>query len=267
MQIIACAGSGKTEAVAQRVADLLADGADPESIIAFTFTERAADELKARISARVEQRLGSGALDRLGTAFIGTIHAYCFRFLQQYMPTYETYDVLDDRRLTAFLCRIDLRLGLRSLTGRQFASISTFLSNLDVVENELVPVDALEDPFREIVVKFYRYLDQFRLLSYGQLISRAIAELSRPEVRRAVQSTARCLIVDEYQDVNPSQERLINLLAAGGQTELCIVGDDDQAIYQWNAFPCLSARPQPSRSRSAQYVAKRNSLSKHISFL
>jgi DNA helicase-2/ATP-dependent DNA helicase PcrA len=233
MQIIACAGSGKTEVVAQRVADLLADGADPESIIAFTFTERAADELKARISARVEQLLGSGALDRLGTAFIGTIHSYCFRFLQQYVPAYETYDVLDDRRLTAFLCRIDSKLGLRSLTGRQFASISTFLSNLDVVENELVPVDALEDPFREIVVKFYGYLDQFRLLSYGQLISRAVAELSRPEVRRAVQSTLRYLIVDEYQDVNPSQERLINLLAAGGQTELCVVGDDDQAIYQW----------------------------------
>jgi DNA helicase-2/ATP-dependent DNA helicase PcrA len=59
MQIIACAGSGKTEVVAQRVADLLADGADAKSIVAFTFTERAAIELKARISARVEQRLGS----------------------------------------------------------------------------------------------------------------------------------------------------------------------------------------------------------------
>jgi hypothetical protein len=73
MQIIACAGSGKTEVVAQRVADLIASGTDPAGIIAFTLTERAAEELKARISAWVDQRLGAGALDRLGAAFVGTM--------------------------------------------------------------------------------------------------------------------------------------------------------------------------------------------------
>lgn len=105
LQIIASAGSGKTEVVAQRVADLLADGEAPAGIIAFTFTERAASELKARISARVVERLGAEALDRLGAAFVGTIHAYCFRLLQQHVPRYETYDVLDEKRLTAFLTR------------------------------------------------------------------------------------------------------------------------------------------------------------------
>jgi DNA helicase II / ATP-dependent DNA helicase PcrA len=96
MQIIACAGSGKTEVVAQRVADLIAEGVDPAGIIAFTFTERAAEELKARISARVEGRLGTEALDYLGAAFVGTIHACCFRLLQQHVPRYETFDVLDE---------------------------------------------------------------------------------------------------------------------------------------------------------------------------
>ena len=105
LQIIASAGSGKTQVVAQRFADLMASGEDPVGITAFTFTERAARELKARISARVEQRLGSGVLDRLGAAFVGTIHGYCFRLLQRYVPRYETFDVLDERRLTAFLCR------------------------------------------------------------------------------------------------------------------------------------------------------------------
>jgi DNA helicase II / ATP-dependent DNA helicase PcrA len=233
LQIIACAGSGKTEVVAQRVADLLTEGADARSIIAFTFTERAAAELKARISARVEQRLGTAALDQLGAAFVGTIHAYCFRFLQQYVPAYETYDVLDERRLTAFLCREEPRLKLKELTGKQFDSIAAFLKNLDVVENELIPLEKLEDPFASMACKFYELLDQFRLLTYGQLISRAVAELSKPQVRQAVQDTLRYLIVDEYQDVNPAQEKLISLLATGGQTELCVVGDDDQAIYQW----------------------------------
>jgi DNA helicase-2/ATP-dependent DNA helicase PcrA len=236
MQIIACAGSGKTEVVAQRVADLLADGADgadAQSIIAFTFTERAAQELKARISARVEQRLGTTALDKLGAAFVGTIHAYCFRFLQQYVPRYETYDVLDERRLTAFLCRVERALDLRSLTGKQFTSIKSFLANVDVVENELAAVESLQGSFGEMVVKFYQLLDQYRLLTYGQLIARAVQELARPEVRDAVHATLRYLIVDEYQDVNPAQEELIRLLTKSGQTELCVVGDDDQAIYQW----------------------------------
>jgi len=113
MQIIACAGSGKTEVVAQRVADLIAGGVDPAGIIAFTFAERAAEELKARISARVEGRLGTEALDHLGAAFVGAIHAYCFRLLQQHVPRGETFDVLDEQRLTAFPCREAPRLHLK----------------------------------------------------------------------------------------------------------------------------------------------------------
>jgi DNA helicase II / ATP-dependent DNA helicase PcrA len=232
LQIIASAGSGKTEVVAQRFAELMEDGVDPAGIIAFTFTERAAEELKARISARVEERLGSQALDRLGAAFVGTIHAYCFRLLQQQVPRYETFDVLDERRLTAFLCREEPALGLKNLTGKLFASIRAFLTNLEVVENELISLADLDEPLRGMAEKFYRLLEQFRLLTYGQLISRAVAELEKPEVAATVHATLRHLIVDEYQDVNPAQERLIRLLT-GLEVELCVVGDDDQAIYQW----------------------------------
>ena len=232
LQIIASAGSGKTEVVAQRFAELMAHGADPAGIIAFTFTDRAAQELKARISARVEEQLGPQALDRLGPAFVGTIHAYCFRLLQQCVPRYETFDVLDERRLTAFLCREEPALGLKNLTGKLFASIRAFLANLEVVENELIPLTDLDEPLRGMAEKFYRLLEQFRLLTYGQLISRAVAELEKSAVAGTVQATLRHLIVDEYQDVNPAQERLIRLLA-GPQVELCVVGDDDQAIYQW----------------------------------
>jgi DNA helicase-2/ATP-dependent DNA helicase PcrA len=232
VQIIASAGSGKTEVVAQRFAELMADGADPAGIIAFTFTERAAQELKARISARLEERIGPEALDRLGAAFVGTIHAYCFRLLQQQVPRYETFDVLDERRLTAFLCREEPALGLKNLTGKLFASIKAFLTNLEVVENELIPLTDLEEPLRGMAEKFYQLLERFRLLTYGQLISRAVAELGKPTVVGTVHATLRHLIVDEYQDVNPAQERLIRLLA-GPEVELCVVGDDDQAIYQW----------------------------------
>ena len=98
------------------------------------------------------------------------------------MPAYETYDVLDERRLTAFLCREERALDLRNLTGTAVRVDQGFLENLDVVENELISLEQLDDPFKAMAVKFYELLDQFRLLTYGQLISRAVAELEKPDV-------------------------------------------------------------------------------------
>ena len=74
--------------------------------MAFTFTERVAEELSNRIAHRVEDRLGAAALDGLAGLFVGTIHAFCFRLLQQRVLRYETYDVLDDNQLTAFLASL-----------------------------------------------------------------------------------------------------------------------------------------------------------------
>ena len=234
VQIIAAAGSGKTEVVSQRVADLLAGGVPAAGIVAFTFTERAATELKHRIGERVEERLGRAALDRLGGLFVGTIHAYCFRFLQQRVPRYETYDVLDDNQLTAFLSREANRLEVRQLDpkNRLFASIASFLHNVDVVENELLDPADMPEPFATALSSYYVALERYRLLTYGQQVVRAVRELERPEIAATVHADLRHLIVDEYQDVNPAQERLIELLA-GPAVELCVVGDDDQAIYQW----------------------------------
>ncbi len=193
LQIIAAAGSGKTEVVSQRVASLLDDGIPSRGVVAFTFTERAAAELRERIAARVEERLGREMLDRLNGMYVGTIHGYCFQLLQHHVPRYETFDVLDENQLNAFAAREANRLGVKALDPKGkdglFRSIGAFLKGLDVIENELL------DP-------------------------------------SVVHAELRHLIVDEYQDVNPAQERLIELLA-GSDVELCVVGDDDQAIYQW----------------------------------
>lgn len=236
MQIIAAAGSGKTEVVSQRVVDLLAEGVPARGIVAFTFTERAAEELKNRITRRVEERLGRTALDLLGGLFVGTIHAYCFRLLQQHVPRFETYDVLDDNQLTAFLTREANRLAIRQLDpagrDRLFAAIEAFLQSVDVVENELLDPTAMPEPFQTVLRDYLTALERYRLLTYGQQIASAVRELERPEVAATVHVELRHLIVDEYQDVNPAQERLIELLA-GADVHLCVVGDDDQAIYQW----------------------------------
>jgi len=236
LQIIAAAGSGKTEVVSQRVVSLLADGVPASGIVAFTFTERAAAELKERIAARVEERLGRSVLDQLGNLFVGTIHAYCFQLLQTVVPRYETYDVLDENQLNAFLAREGRLMGVKDLDpdgkGRLWRSIGAFLKGLDVVENELLDPAVLPEPFASVLDEYLVRLERYRLLSFGQQIVRTVAELEKPEVRSLVHAQLRHLIVDEYQDINPAQERLIKLLT-GADTHLCVVGDDDQAIYQW----------------------------------
>jgi DNA helicase-2/ATP-dependent DNA helicase PcrA len=234
LQIIASAGSGKTEVVSQRVARLLAEGVPAEAIVAFTFTERAAASLKSRIEHCIlaDPALGQPTLDRLGGMFVGTIHAYCFRILQQYVPKYETFDVLDDNRLTAFLTREANDIGLKTLGGTLFKSIKVFLTNLEVIENELLARSQLEDPLRDVYERYLTALQDNRFLTYGQQVARAVAELERPDVLRRVKEPLRHLIVDEYQDVNPAQERLVGLLSTE-PTHVCVVGDDDQSIYQW----------------------------------
>ena len=220
----------------ERVANLLADDVPARSIVAFTFTERAAEELKNRIRRRVEERLGSAARDLLGGLFVGTIHSYCFRLLQQHVPRYDAYDVLDDNQLTAFLSREANRLNIRQVDpagrDRLFASIEHFLKSVDVVENELIDPAEVPDTFGTVLRAYLATLERYRLLTFGQQIARAVHELARPSILDAVHTELRHLIVDEYQDVNPAQERLVELLA-GPAVEVCVVGDDDQAIYQW----------------------------------
>jgi DNA helicase-2/ATP-dependent DNA helicase PcrA len=236
MQILASAGAGKTEVVAQRVASLLVDGVRPEQIVAFTFTERAAASLRERIVDRAVHAVGPEARDGLGRLFVGTIHAYAFQLLHTHVPRYETFDVLDTNRLTAFVSREARLLDVRSLDptgrGRLFESIKRFLADLDVFENELIPLEKLDNPLRSVAERFYDQLDRYRLLTYGQQIAQAVHQLEQPDVRASVLANLRHLIVDEYQDINPAQERLIELLTGEG-VELCVVGDDDQAIYQW----------------------------------
>jgi DNA helicase-2/ATP-dependent DNA helicase PcrA len=234
VQIIASAGSGKTEVVSQRVARLLDEGVEPGGIVAFTFTEKAAEELKARIQRRVAEFCGEEAVGPLTQLYVGTIHAFCFRLLQQYVPRYEAYDVLEDNQLAGFLVREGRSIEVKSLDADEklFRSIHTFIANADVVENELISLEDLEEPFADVYAGYLDRLEAFRALTFGQLIRRAVLELEKPEIFDEVHSPLKHLIVDEYQDVNPAQERLIELLAAD-PVELSVVGDDDQSIYQW----------------------------------
>ena len=236
LQIIASAGSGKTETVAQRVASLVTEGVEPSSIVAFTFTERAAEELKSRIRARVVHFAGVDVADRLGPMYVGTIHGFCYQLLTTYVGRFESFDVIDENQLAAFVQRQSSFLKVKELdvSNTLFKGINIFRENLEVIENEMLDIELMPENLKFSVKKFYEMLDEYHLLTFGQQIARAVEALTDSDTHAKVTGDIKHLIVDEYQDVNPAQERLIQLLAKPlGNADLVVVGDDDQAIYQW----------------------------------
>jgi len=234
LQVIACAGSGKTESISRRIAALIEEGASPASIIAFTFTEKAAGELKERVTRRVAESMGSSFLDRLGPLFVGTIHGYCFRMLQENVPEYGNWDVLDEHKHSGWLAREKRALDLDSLPGGrgQWDKIGLWKQAADVIGNELLDLDTLAGPVGATARSYHERLRHFRLLTFGRIIHLAVQELEKPSIHAKVTKPLLHLLVDEYQDINPAQERLIELLSPS-HVELTVVGDDDQAIYQW----------------------------------
>src|SRR5206468_2878851 len=215
-----------TESISRRIASLIAEGAEPGSIVAFTFTERAADELKERITRRVGEGMGATYLDRLGPMFVGTIHAYCFRLLQDHVPHYGNYDVLDEHRHAGILSREYRNLGLHKLGDQHWRPIRDWMRTVDVIGNELIdPAILAGTPVGDVYEAYRAMLDRYHCLTFGLIIQSAVESLQSPAIYARVRAPLRYLVVDEYQDINPAQERLIELLAAP-PVQLCVVGDD-----------------------------------------
>jgi len=245
LQIAACAGSGKTEVLARRVATMLAKGVAADSIVAFTFTEKAAEELKRRIDDRAAQRdTRFAALPPSSSGlFAGTIHSFCLDLLRK-SGAYELYDVLTEERQWALLHRFARRLGLVDLYKATWPgsavsvrrAVDVFVDNLSAVYSEAIPMDALRalaPEFAGAVERYERLTEAMQLLSFDQIILKAVDGL-RPggPLRPLLEGRVREVLVDEYQDLNGAQEALLKALRELG-ANLTVVGDDDQAIYQW----------------------------------
>jgi len=235
LQIIACAGSGKTEVVSRRIAELVKSGAAPRSIVAFTFTEKAAEELKARIREILDRECPSKA--DLGDMYVGTIHSFCFEMLKQIEPRYRGYDVLDDPRRVAFISMpyryYSSHLKTLEEYGK-FHTIGKFLQSYDIVRMEDIDIDDLSnEDFAECCRRYEGFLEEHRYLDFAAMIYRLVKMVEKnKEAKQALNDRIKHLVVDEYQDVDQLQEKLIRHIADGCES-LCVVGDDDQCIYNW----------------------------------
>lgn len=251
LQLIACAGSGKTQVLAQRIARILAQpGIRPASVIAFTFTEKAAAELKERVHSVVRDEIGE--VVGLAEMYIGTMHGYCLDLLQTYVPETFKYGVLTDITQQLLIDRESRNSGLTTCTKlvgqaesplRRFVDTRTYKTALSILQEDDVDFSLVRDAVTSSLASYRNLLQQRRYFDYTSMMVQAVEFLTKVEtvddlttaeraLRDHVCDDIRFVIVDEYQDVNPIQERLVQRLVHFG-ANLCVVGDDDQTIYQW----------------------------------
>jgi DNA helicase-2/ATP-dependent DNA helicase PcrA len=242
LQLIACAGSGKTEVVAQRVAALLkagiTSGLAPRNIVAFTFTEKAAAELKDRIVSRVREVVGE--LPGLAEMYVGTIHGFCLDLLKTEVPEFLKYGVLNDVQQVLFVNRHSKQSGLTASANLQGTVLQRFIDTKQYIDAMNILREArLDEPKLKgcSVVNGLRSYQQLltdrRYLDYSGIMLEAVKAIAgNEELRKRLAERVKHVIVDEYQDVNPVQECVVRLMSNLG-AQICVVGDDDQTIYQW----------------------------------
>lgn len=241
LQVIACAGSGKTQVLAQRIVNILKSKGNvaPRNIVAFTFTEKAAGELKDRIHRLCQEQMGNDL--GLAEMFIGTIHGFALDILQTYQFHFLKYSVLNEVQQRLFIDRHCNQCRLTDLTTHdgkrldRWKDSKLYMKILSMVREAQIDEVALGGhSVRQALAKYNALLHEKRYLDYSMILTEAVGALSNDvHLRQKITERLKYLIVDEYQDVNPLQKCLIRLLHNLG-AQLCVVGDDDQTIYQWN---------------------------------
>jgi DNA helicase-2/ATP-dependent DNA helicase PcrA len=237
--------------LAQRVAKILAR-ADmrPSNVIAFTFTDKAAVELKERIDRVVRQTLGE--IVGMAEMYVGTMHGYCLDLLQTYIPDTFKYAVLTDITQQLLIDRNSSKSGLTTCTKtvggvtsnlRRYIDTRYFKGMLSVMQEDVVDLSLVPGSVTQSLAMYLELLSQKKYFDYTTMMVGAVDFLSKSQSKKILDTAEESLrdhirdeikyvIVDEYQDVNPIQERLVERLVYFG-ANLCVVGDDDQTIYQW----------------------------------
>jgi len=228
--ILAGAGSGKTRVIVHRIAYLIRElGVPPWKILAVTFTNKAAAEMKER----VEKLLAGG-----DSPLISTFHSACVRILRWeidrlgYTSHFAIYDDKDAERVLKDIIR-ELDLDEKKYPPRMFASAIDDCKNSGRTPHDLPTDDCAGSMIARVYAAYQERLKRCNALDFGDLIMLAVRLFEEfPEVLERYRERFQWILVDEYQDTNPIQYRLVSLLA-GERRNLCVVGDDDQSIYRW----------------------------------
>ncbi|MFF8956397.1 DNA helicase PcrA [Streptomyces sp. NPDC014894] len=235
--IVAGAGSGKTRVLTHRIAHLLATrSVHPGQILAITFTNKAAGEMKER----VEQLVGP----RANAMWVSTFHSACVRILRReskklgFTSSFSIYDAADSKRLMALVCR-DLDLDPKKFPPKAFTAKVSNLKN-ELIDEETF-ADSAADGFEKSLAEAYRMyqsrLREANALDFDDIIMTTVHLLQAfPDVAEHYRRRFRHVLVDEYQDTNHAQYTLVRELVGTGYedlppAELCVVGDADQSIY------------------------------------
>lgn len=230
---LACAGSGKSRTLAYKIAYLISEGENPESIIAFTFTEKAAESIKRRVA---EALCKFGLSENIvGAMFIGTLDAFCQKLLGDINAKYRQFDILDQNRLILYVMSRQHRLGLMNGQG-YFRRIKELTDAWQTMHNENIALKEIEkydvDLFGQLLC-LSEAMSKDGYMDFSFAIYLAVQELKRIDRKEGSYiEKFKYLFVDEYQDINPIQEEFIKTLS-GFLDMLFVVGDDDQSIYGW----------------------------------
>lgn len=233
VEIIACAGAGKTGVVTRRIINILKNKPDisPENIVAFTFTKKAAEELKNRIYSIGEMVLGN--TQGFANMYIGTIHGFCLQMLQEFLSEFQSFSVLDEIHLKLFIERYYEEIGMTDIGLQKYIETDLFVSVMSMLNENWHDSHKWSADVQTAFEKYRKKLYDEKYFDYSLILREMVEQLeTNLEFRIIVAEKVRYLTVDEYQDTNPVQERLVSLLKELG-ANLCVVGDDDQTIYQF----------------------------------
>jgi len=234
--IVAGAGSGKTRVLTRRIAHLLASGdVAPWEILAITFTNKAADEMRRRVVELIGPRA-----ERM---WVSTFHSACLRILRAhavrlgYRPSFTVYDDTDTRRLVEIIER-ELELDTKRLPPRSVAAVigqakAELISAADFREDAGFGGDPFRRRIADVYTEYQRRLLAANAMDFDDLLMQAVNVLRTcADVRQAYQDRFKHILVDEYQDTNRAQNELVILLG-GNHGNVTVVGDSDQSVYKW----------------------------------
>lgn len=228
--ILAGAGSGKTKVITHRISYLLEKGhASPENILALTFTNKAADEMKKRVERIIKRDFKE--------LWISTFHSACVRILRRdidklgYKKDFVIYDANDSISLLKE-CMKELNISDDLYPPKSMAvKISSLKSEL--IEKMQNIEDKMQAVLNDIYLLYQKRLMNNNALDFDDLLMKTVILLeSEPSILERYRNRFKYLMVDEYQDTNHAQYRLVQILSSGHRN-ICVVGDDDQCIYQW----------------------------------